>query len=363
MKKYNNPIITVSVTAYKRPQMIEDVIRSFQLQGFKNAELVILDDCVQDQSVKRMVEKYQKEDKRIRFVKNKVNLGYCKNFLNSLILAKGKYIITLGDDDVLLSEEVLQKYYNVFEKYPMVGYIYPNIMQFNEKYEIDFISEHFKKNTLFKTTRDALEHIWLYSCYIPGIGLRNNVNFKNLYSKDDILFPQVELIGKILGTYQAYGISEFLIGGRAHRGQLGFAALRGEKIKSDEKHSVIELEMIFKRVMDYYKNVLKKKIVINDAFIYKFFEQTHATILPNEKIQAGNAVVWQTFLHAFKNHYLILFNLRFMTYLMLALALPPQVLFYLKEYRKKQMILMYHKGEKAYFDSYIEKICPKAKRS
>ena len=54
-----NPKISVAVTTYKRPKMVEDIIKSFLFQTYKNSELVIVDDCIEDISTQEMVQKYQ----------------------------------------------------------------------------------------------------------------------------------------------------------------------------------------------------------------------------------------------------------------------------------------------------------------
>lgn len=332
------PILSVTVTAYKRANMIDDLIKSFLLQSYKKTELIILDDCVEDTTVQETVLRHQKLDSRIRLIKNKKNLGYSKNFLQSLCVAQGKYIITLGDDDVFLHPDTIKKYVDVFESRPEVGYIYSNIAQFNNDFQVDYLFRHFSKNTLFKSAEESLQKTWLLSCYIPGIGLRNSYDFAALYPSEDMLFPQVELIGKIIGQCQTYGFGEFLIGGRAHQSQLGFAAIRGEKIKKDEKHSVYELRLIYTRLQEFFSKTLHKKLKLAPDFIDQFFETAHATILPNEKINAGNAKIVETFAQARRNNPKIIFNARFVFYFVLSYITPSKTLFWLKEKRKKSLL-------------------------
>ncbi len=151
----NNIKISVAITAYKRPKMIEDLIKSFRIQNVKEAELLIIDDCVDDKSVMEIVSKYQIIDSRIRFIKNEVNLGYCKNYLKSLTEARGKYIITMGDDDIFLSKRVLEKYIDIFEKNKDVNYIYSNMIQFNQYYKIGYVSNIFVKCKAFEKLEES----------------------------------------------------------------------------------------------------------------------------------------------------------------------------------------------------------------
>jgi len=347
--------ISVTVTTYNRPKMISNLIKSFLLQSYKKSELLIIDDCVEDQETRKIVEWYQKQDNRIRYIKNEVNLGFSKNFLKSLIKAKGKYIITLGDDDLLINIDSLKRYIEIFEKYPKVSFIYSNILQFNQNYNLDYIYKFFKKDKLFSTPAESLRYIWLRSCYIAGIGLRNNIDFTKLYPKEDILFPQVELIGKILGKSQAYGIGDFLIGGCAHQDQLGFKAIKGERIKKNENHSMVELYEIFKRVTEFYE---KENIRINitNRFLKRDTVNLHASILPTEKINTGNFYLIKLFFKSLKKNKLILLNLRYLFYFSISLITPKKILFQLKEAYKKFLINKNGKKEKLYFNQFIKQI-------
>jgi glycosyltransferase involved in cell wall biosynthesis len=347
--------ISVAVTTYKRPKMIDDLIKSYLAQSYKNSELVIVDDCVEDKETQSVVQRYQAIDTRIRFIKNNNNLGFCKNFLKSLVQCKGEYIVTLGDDDILLDMDALGRYVDVFEKYSHVSFVYSGILQFNQDYRMDFAYRNFEKDILFKSLEDTLRFIWLKSCYIPGIGLRNDVNFEALYPDRDWLFPQVELIGKMLAKTQAYGISDFLIGGRAHNDQLGFEAVKGRRIKKTERHSSLELPEIFDTLKTYYR---QQGIFLNlkSDFINRFFEESHASILPTEKINTGNANLIRVFLMATRVNKGLLFNPRYLFYMSVSFILPSRILLAFKNWYKERLVKKYWSWERKYFEERIRDI-------
>lgn len=347
--------ISVVVTTYKRPQMVRDLILSYIWQSYANSELVIVDDCVEDTETQELVGEFLKKDTRIRFIKNHANFGYSKNFLKSLMEARGKYIVTLGDDDIFLHRDVLKKYVGIFETYPEVGFIYSNILQFNQDYEMDYVYTHFEKSMFFDSLPDALQNIWLKSCYIPGIGLRNNVDFASLYPKQDWLFPQVELIGKILATTRAFGIGEFLIGGRAHDDQLGFEAVKGKRIKKNERHASVELLEIFETLKDYYR---QQGIPVNleNGFVKHFFAQSHATILPTEKINTGNMNLLRVFFSAVRKNKNILFDAKYLFYMTISLILPKRILLFLKNRYKNYLVNKKWYKESQYFKENIRGI-------
>jgi glycosyltransferase involved in cell wall biosynthesis len=356
IKNKHNPKVTLAVMAFKRPEMIIDIIKSYSLQTELNKELLIIDDCIEDTTVKKIVSKYKKNISGIRFIKNEKNLGYCKNYLKMLNEARGEYIVILGDDDILIKNNALQKYVEIFEKHNNVSYVYSNIIQFNENYEMDLAFQTFKVDTLFEDIDSAIKNIWLKSCYIPGMAFRNNINFNLIYPKDYMLFPQVELVGKLLGSKKSFGIADFLIGGRAHSGQLGFAALKGKNIKKTEKPSVVEMQIITERVNSYFENDLKINYKISKKIANDFFKHAHATILPNEKLNVGNRQVLVTFWQGFKNNHLLIFDLRFMSYVLASLILPKRILYLVKEKRKDNITKKSFSAEIEVFNKFMRLI-------
>ena len=63
-----------------------------------------------------MVEKIQKEDPRIRIVKNKKNMGILYSRSIGALNAKGKYIFPLDNDDMFLDKDVFQTISNIADK-------------------------------------------------------------------------------------------------------------------------------------------------------------------------------------------------------------------------------------------------------
>ena len=72
--KVEIPKISIISPVYNRGKYILRFLRSIQNQGFEDIEIIFIDDYSTDNSVK-LIEKYQKEDKRIVLLKNKRNKG------------------------------------------------------------------------------------------------------------------------------------------------------------------------------------------------------------------------------------------------------------------------------------------------
>ncbi|GIW68018.1 MAG: hypothetical protein KatS3mg096_886 [Candidatus Parcubacteria bacterium] len=100
----NKPLVSVIMPVYNGEKYLREAIESILNQTYKNFEFIIVDDGSTDNSVK-IIKEYAKKDKRIRFFRNKNNLGtfgnynyYIKNY------ARGKYIAIQEQDDISLKE-------------------------------------------------------------------------------------------------------------------------------------------------------------------------------------------------------------------------------------------------------------------
>lgn len=95
-------LISIISANYNKADFISEMIESVIAQTYNNWELIIVDDCSSDNSVK-IIQDYCKDDSRIKLLENKVNKGgnYSRN--SGLYESNGQYIIFLDSDDILTS--------------------------------------------------------------------------------------------------------------------------------------------------------------------------------------------------------------------------------------------------------------------
>lgn len=84
---------------YNDEKYIGQAIESILKQNFPDFEFLIVNDGSKDKS-SRIVKSFN--DKRIRLIKNKKNLGLTKSLNIALSIAKGKYIARMDADDISL---------------------------------------------------------------------------------------------------------------------------------------------------------------------------------------------------------------------------------------------------------------------
>ncbi len=105
LQETKSPFVSIIVPLYNYRKYIGDCIRSILNQTYKNFELIVVDDCSEDDSY-NVARKFSKKDGRIKVIKLDKNYGYSKAKNEGIILSKGKYITTLDADDLMTKDSV-----------------------------------------------------------------------------------------------------------------------------------------------------------------------------------------------------------------------------------------------------------------
>ena len=94
----NSPFFSILIPTYNRAAYLKECINNLLKQSFHDFEIIISDNN-SDDDTPSVVEQYK--DTRIRYVRQKENIGAVRNFLFLAGQALGKYIILHQDDDLL----------------------------------------------------------------------------------------------------------------------------------------------------------------------------------------------------------------------------------------------------------------------
>ena len=117
-KKYplvKNPKISAIIPIKNGGKYLHYSLRSVQNQKMKDIEIILIDDFSNDNTLK-IIEKYMKEDERIRLIKNfeSRKILYSKSL--AALNSKGKYIIQLDQDDIFIRDDAFDILYYEAEK-------------------------------------------------------------------------------------------------------------------------------------------------------------------------------------------------------------------------------------------------------
>ena len=117
-KIYNlssTPKISVIIPLYNAKNYLYYSLRSIQNQKMKDIEIILINDCSTDDTLKE-VEKYMKEDPRIRLINNEENRRILYSKSIGALYANGKYIIQLDQDDMFIMEEAFDSLFKHAEE-------------------------------------------------------------------------------------------------------------------------------------------------------------------------------------------------------------------------------------------------------
>ena len=116
IKRFEKPdLVTVFMSAFNSEDTISYAISSILDQSYENIELIIIDDKSTDQTP-RLIEKFAKQDRRIKFQINSKNKGTYANRNVGLELARGKYFTVMDADDYALPERIEKQVENLKNK-------------------------------------------------------------------------------------------------------------------------------------------------------------------------------------------------------------------------------------------------------
>jgi glycosyltransferase involved in cell wall biosynthesis len=111
----NKPKISFITSVYNKEKYLNSFILSIQNQLLKESEIIIVDDCSTDNSV-RIINQFQKNDKRIKLIKNEKNMGSLNARYNGAIHSKGEYLIFVDSDDIILKDGIAKAYTHIKNK-------------------------------------------------------------------------------------------------------------------------------------------------------------------------------------------------------------------------------------------------------
>jgi len=122
------PKVTIAIPTYNRSNFIAESITSAINQTFTDIEILIVDNNSSD-NTKNVVKSFN--DKRISYIKNDINIGMISNWNKCIEKSKAKYLMILGDDDILLPN-FIEESLKIFSKHKNLGFTFSHINKVDE---------------------------------------------------------------------------------------------------------------------------------------------------------------------------------------------------------------------------------------
>ena len=268
--KKRNPKISLIITIYNQENFLKYAYFYIQKQELKDIEIIFVDDASSDNSSK-LIYSLMKNDKRIIYIRNKVNKGAFHSRNEGILLSKGKYILIHDPDDLLLNNILIKSYemaeyykLDILQFYAIRGSFDKNKIWKRNKYKSGILySEEVKNVFFFSVTRTLWDKLIKREIFVKSINSMSEKFRKEKYivHSDDTIF------WGIISSTNSYGFLE----------QIGYF-YNFENPESIVHHyfDINMINLIFRSLfstLKYYyfqtkENVLEKKYVC-----YKFFDE------------------------------------------------------------------------------------------
>ena len=197
-------VLSICIPTYNRGKALVKNLN--HLTSFKSdeIEIVVSDNCSQDDTEARIK---KIKDPRIKYFRNKTNLGFDRNLLKCCERANGMYYFFLSDEDIIDFKtlswiiEFIKKSNNFTQIIGSVGDLRP------EKRKLYYNPG----DQIFKSGHNALVKILFENGYISGIILRNDAidivhakNYVGIMYMHQVLTAQAMLKGDTFCTSKVF---------------------------------------------------------------------------------------------------------------------------------------------------------------
>ena len=187
-----NKKVSIIIPVYNVEKYLKQCLDSVINQTFKDIEIIVVNDCSPDNSL-RIIKEYQQKDERIVLLDLKQNVGLAFARNAGIKIAKGKYITFIDSDD-WVREDYIEILYNNIELYKTDVVIAENLEYDNISNCIINKREKLKfYNKIVEDVKDKKNLI----LYIPRLITRSVIVSRNFIVEKNILFPN-EKIGEDL---------------------------------------------------------------------------------------------------------------------------------------------------------------------
>jgi len=183
-------LISVIIPYYKKKEYIVSSINSVLKQSYKNLELIIIyDDLNQDDLI--ILKKIKKKDKRIKIFINRKNIGAGLSRNKGIKLSKGKFIAFLDSDDLWLRNKLKKQIIFMKQNKIKISHTSYYIIDYKNK----IIGHRQAKDLDHKQLLNSCD-IGLSTVILDRKLIKNDIKFADIKTKEDyVLWLKITLNG------------------------------------------------------------------------------------------------------------------------------------------------------------------------
>lgn len=179
----DSPLVSVICLCYNHVRFVKEAINSVFNQSYSNVQLIVVDDASTDGSKNLISEML--EGTSVAFISLSSNLGNTRAFNKGLSNARGKYIIDLAADDLMVPNRIQKQVAFFEESEKATGVIYSDAIYINE--DGNELNTHFSDLKLAPHSGDIYEKLILKYFISPPTMMMKHEVLLELNGYDDSL--------------------------------------------------------------------------------------------------------------------------------------------------------------------------------
>jgi glycosyltransferase involved in cell wall biosynthesis len=160
MRYMNLSTVSIGLPTYNRAALLKGVLDNLRHQTFGDFELIISDNASTDPGVRELCEQAVAEDRRVRYVRQKVNRGGAANFRFVYEAAASPFFMWASDDDIW-PQDFIARGISALKRNPTCSAWFCQVANINSDGEI---IRRYPSFTRFRSTRskflDLVRFIW-----------------------------------------------------------------------------------------------------------------------------------------------------------------------------------------------------------
>lgn len=260
------PKVSIGLPVYNGEKYLSETIDCFLAQTFTDFELIVCDNASTDQT-QQIVQDYAKQDSRIQYFRNSINIGATGNHNRTLELSSGEYFKWAGHDD-RYAPEYLERCVEVLDNESSVVLCYPKTViidengQFTKYYEDGFHLRDMKPHERFRRiVRHSNKEM-----FNPSLGvirtdiLKKAQPYGSFFAADRVLLAELALFGEF------YEVPENLFYRRLHSNNSVRSGMTDEQVADwfDPVSKQKRVAPRFRRSLGYFKSIGRAPLTLSE---------------------------------------------------------------------------------------------------
>jgi len=210
----NNPKISVCIPAYNRAAVLPELLDSILSQDYSNFDVIIAEDgSPEREAIHAVASAYTaRHPERLSYHENAVNLGYDGNLRRLFELARGEYVLFMGNDD-LMCPGALRKVAAAISRHPDIGVLLRSYAAFDRTPDnVVQTFRYFDRELFFPAGANSIATIYRRSVVIPGMVIHREAALRHASDRfDGTLLYQLYLVAEIVAEKNAVYLPEVTV--------------------------------------------------------------------------------------------------------------------------------------------------------